>query len=91
MEPHLSLGEPDWGKLELWKVWNSKGAIHKGRRADPGGGGSAESGRSIFIRVWFYCFVRMQVGMGGLEILVLAGRPFWMALYKKLDPKCQKS
>ena len=54
------------------------GAIHKGRPADPRGGGSVESGRSIVIRVWFYCFIRTQ-GMGGLEILVLARRPLWMA------------
>ena len=44
----------------------------------PRGRGSAESGRSIVIRVWFYCFIRTQ-GEGGLEILVLAGRPLWMA------------
>ena len=50
------------------------GAIHKGHPADPGGGGSVESGRSIIIRVRFYCFIRTQGGRG-LEILVLAGRP----------------
>ena len=47
-------------------------------RLTPGEEGSAESGRSIVIRVWFYYFIRTQGG-GGLEILVLAGRPFWMA------------
>ena len=52
-------------------------AIHKGRPADSGGARFAEFGRSIVIRVWFYCFIRTQ-GEGGLEILVLAGRPLWM-------------
>ena len=50
------------------------------RPADPGEGGSAESGRLIVIWVWFYCFMRTQ-GEEGLEILVLAGRPLWMAPY----------
>ena len=39
--------------------------IHKGRPADPEEGGSAESGRSITIRVWFYCFIRTQRGERG--------------------------
>ena len=43
-------------------------------RLTPGEEGSAESGRSIVIRVRFYCFIQTQ-GEGGLEILVLAGRP----------------
>ena len=36
------------------------GAIHKGRPTDPGEGVSAESGRSIAIRVCFYCFIGTQ-------------------------------
>ena len=39
-------------------------AIHKGRPADPGGGGSAESGRSVVIRVRFYYFIRTEGGGG---------------------------
>ena len=39
-------------------------AIHKGRPADPRGGESAESGRSIVIRVRFYCFIWTQGGGG---------------------------
>ena len=45
------------------------GAIHKGHPAAPGEGGSAESGLSFVIRVWFYCFIRTQ-GEGGLSIFL---------------------
>ena len=34
--------------------------IHKGRPADPGEGGSAESALSIVILIRFYCFIGTQ-------------------------------
>ena len=42
-----------------------KGPFTKDVRLTLGEGGSAESGCSIVIRVWFYCFIRTQREEGG--------------------------
>ena len=41
------------GREITYNTENTKGAIHKGRPADPGGGGFVESGRSIVILLFY--------------------------------------
>ena len=47
------------------------GGIHKGRPVDPGGGGP----RNPEVPLLFECDSIVLSGDGGLEIVVLAGRP----------------
>ena len=50
------------------------GTIHKGRPADPGGGGCGIRTFNCYSSV-ILMFYPVAGGEGGLEILVLAGRP----------------
>ena len=54
------------------------GTIHKGCPADPGQGGLRNPDVQLLLE-FDSIFLSGHRGEGGLEILVLSGRPLWMA------------